>query len=451
MKIKLGSEQVQAIKFLLPLNYGIVKYGTGTGKSLIQIVLAYLLLQQKRVEKIILFSTKNSIIEVLEEFKKYSKNNPFLIKEVEDFKRFILGDYKVGIFQYNRILDLELEVIKEILKEKKVGVCFDEFHVFKNPESKLRGKFEELRPYFLLAYGFTATPVTRNLFDLYYLVEFLDLSVFESFRNFRNLYVETFWIKKGKTRFLRIKNYRNLDHLKKILERFLIEFSPQYKVSFKKQVVSSTRLQKYDKLVESILENGKKEGRVSKLWELQEIVDRDYEKVSKFINLIKENLFRGVFVFVSSFKTLDLLKKVLNVIGVSYRVISGKVNSEERVAVKEWFKDAGGKVLISTLAGGQSLNLQHTNYVLFYNIPFGMGYFKQVMGRVVRYYSKYKEFDVDFLCLGGTIDEYKYELVSASREINATLFQDGVLPVGETFSFNEEIIKRLRKRILWRR
>ena len=116
-------------------------------------------------------------------------------------------------------------------------------------------------------------------------------------------------------------------------------------------------------------------------------------------------------------------------------------------------EDPENKALIVTIAGGQSLNLQATRNIIFYNIPFGIGYFVQVMGRIVREFSMFSTCYVHFVALEDTIDQYKYDYIKMHQGDFDLIFKNKVSEnIKKKFDgFNAYILQRLRKQLLWKK
>ena len=88
-------------------------------------------------------------------------------------------------------------------------------------------------------------------------------------------------------------------------------------------------------------------------------------------------------VFTEFVPTQDMLRRFLTERGFSVVCLNGSMNMEERKRVQEAFaKDA--RILISTDAGGEGLNLQFCHVVVNYDIPWNPMRLEQRIGRVDR-------------------------------------------------------------------
>jgi len=87
----------------------------------------------------------------------------------------------------------------------------------------------------------------------------------------------------------------------------------------------------------------------------------------------------------------------------------GSMNTTERYETRENFKKTGG-IFIATEAGAESINLQHCNVLINYDIPWNPARIEQRIGRVQRL-GQEKEVLVSTFVLRGTLDETIYSRV----------------------------------------
>ena len=74
------------------------------------------------------------------------------------------------------------------------------------------------------------------------------------------------------------------------------------------------------------------------------------------------------------------------------------------------------------------------------------------MGRVARMFSKYEDvgFNVHFITVLDSIDEYSQILLSAKKEFEEELLSADTIPLKEEKSFNQNVLKKIRQHILWK-
>ena len=185
---------------------------------------------------------------------------------------------------------------------------------------------------------------------------------------------------------------------------------------------------------------------------LQHYLDNCELKKTILLKLVNQLKSRGVIIYSDYLDTVDVIQKTLEPLGVDIRSITGRLNAKNRKEVRNWFRSgAENKVLIITKAGGASLNLQSTNNLIFYDIPFSVGNFIQVVGRVARYFSAFKHYNIFFPIILDTLDDYKFSYVSSRKELIEDVLQNKCLPQGELESYNADLLQQIRGRTLWKR
>lgn len=198
-----------------------------------------------------------------------------------------------------------------------------------------------------------------------------------------------------------------------------------------------------------------------RLIELQYIVDRSFEKRAELYKLANKLKDKGFILYLTLYNTegknmsattLDYVKAVLDKVeGLEYRTYTGADFDDAKEANKKWFQqDAKGKCLIISQAGGASLNLQSTNEFVFYNIPWGFGAISQGLGRVVRYFSKFKTFNIHFILGEHTVDTYKHICFRMYADVIQKLMNNKLLSSAGIVNFNTQMKKELRNYLLWR-
>ena len=116
-----------------------------------------------------------------------------------------------------------------------------------------------------------------------------------------------------------------------------------------------------------------------------------------------------------------LLNKTRSITGVKQVLkVTGSINLKERERVEESI-DKGTVVLI-TSAGTESINLQKSNSMIFYDTPFSVLTFIQAVGRITRMDSKYSEQYIHIIEATGTIDSYKRLLINMNAGLIETIF-----------------------------
>jgi len=90
-----------------------------------------------------------------------------------------------------------------------------------------------------------------------------------------------------------------------------------------------------------------------------------------------------VLIFTEFVPTQQMLKEFLEARGISVVTLNGSMDMEERGAAQDAFRKSH-RVLVSTDAGGEGLNLQFAHVIINYDIPWNPMRLKQRIGRVDR-------------------------------------------------------------------
>jgi len=488
LKVKPSEAQERGAAFLLERDAGALFYATGSGKSVIQIMVAFAAIERGIVDKFVIVATVSSALEIKNDFKRHTDIVPFIIDSLEDVETFASDSGKsIGVVRYNKLMravSIEGKVLGGLSEQgnnalgklfngHKVGFSFDEVHTLKNPKASVTAFYRLLRGHMTLCFGVTATGVMSNIYDLYHILNFIKPGCLGSVSKFNSLYVdrELKLLPNGR-RIWEVLRLKNLEALEQATASVSLKYYPERDVEFIKIESELSNKEEYLKAAKGILEEIEKEKKAAhdaykrggdseftvkahsaRLVDLQYVVNRDEGKKQAFVNYMKDYVEQGVLVFCAFHDTVDIVSGILGECkGIEFLKITGLENDVKRKEAKEWFCSCPkNKVLIISKAGGQSLNLQATSNVLFFDIPFGAGSATQVFGRVVREYSEFKSFKIAFLVTKGTVDEYKYDLLSSNKELFMKIFRNEVMPESSKLgSYNKQVINSLKRDLLWK-
>lgn len=197
----------------------------------------------------------------------------------------------------------------------------------------------------------------------------------------------------------------------------------------------------------------------ARLADMQRVVDMSEEKRAELLKvlnspasdcdkLIKE---KGALIYTRLLEVAETLHEDITKAGMDCYLITSKQNQKKRDEVVRAFReDSTNKVVIISEAGGESVSLQATNEIIMYNVPRGPGRWAQILGRVARMFSKYEGFNVHFVTVEDTIDEYSLILLSAKKELEEELLSADTIPLKGEKSFNQMVLKKIRQGLLWR-
>lgn len=209
----------------------------------------------------------------------------------------------------------------------------------------------------------------------------------------------------------------------------------------------------------------------ARLAEMQKYVDMSEEKRNLLMSILKNGkcpdnpnetlLHRGVLVYVSFLDVIDQLDKDLTEAGIKHHIITGKTKTEKRGEVSRNFKEnPENSVVIISPACSESLNLNGTNILIMYSVGgsgvSSPGKYSQLLGRICRGFSprfnaeKGSKFYVIQCIVEGTCDEYAGILLSSRKELEEEILHTDTIPLKEVKSYNNEILKKIRKDMLWK-
>ena len=469
---------MKAVKFCTSRDASLVCFTTGSGKSLINIATG-LYLTNTKIDKFLIVVTASSIIELAGDFKKFTDGEPMFVKTVEDLEAFAKSDCNIGLVQYTwlnnfvefkesingRVYCKALPEVEKVLNLYVFGISYDEVHTLKNYKSKVSKAARALRKHIRCCYGFTATPLTRELLDVYYVAETIHPGWFSSYNSFCSKYLKTYKVGTIK----KIYGYKNLDKLNEELGGLMITYFPEKKINFVKHTCNLTKVDEYEQAAMGLFEKDEDVGTLddledgdegfeektfsARLVDLQYIVDEDPAKHEKFMSVINSSLSTGVIVYCAYHRSIAVVESILDSQGIEYMKITGAQNTKARQNAKDWFNNSPqNKVLILSKAGGQSLNLQACPTFVFYETPQNPASLLQALGRVVRIGSAYDEFFIHFIIVEDTVDQYKYDFVSQNKEVFEKVMNNNTLPKSDALSgYNTFIIDKLKKKYLWNR
>jgi hypothetical protein len=406
------------------------------------------------------------------------------IKNEDEFIDFMKSDLVFGILKYGVLKRIDPNLVNDYVSRYSTAMYFDEAHELKNEETvaqtHVRVYRENLEGLFLV----TATPVmssAKDLQGLFWLINPRLLGDEETFYKSFSKYRRVCFVKRGEKRHCRCGgtliyngsifkchkcgysyeprkqiqpiSYKNQDILAKLVAPYINSFFPPrdlryYKISAE---LSSGQSREYDNIAQAVLTNGE-EQHSARMINLQHYLDQCELKKNILRTLATKLKTQGMIIYTDYLDSLDIVENIVKETGLDTRSISGKLNAKKRKEVRNWFRSgAENKALIITKAGGASLNLQSTNNLIFYDIPFSVGNFIQVVGRVARYFSEFKHYNIFFPTITDTLDDYKFSYVSSRKDIIEDVLQNKCLPQGELDSYNADLLQQLRSRTLWKR
>ena len=168
----------------------------------------------------------------------------------------------------------------------------DEIHCIKSSKALITKIFNRLQPSFVRRYGFTAMTIMKNLYDLYYTVEFVVPRFFVGWKWFTDRYfvrqdkvIGYDYEKREPKTIKELVRYQNLGELRERLDQVMIRYYPNRKINHIERTVefSLDTLHEYQEEVKAVLED---KSPASCLPKLQQIVNRDANKQEAFKEIV---------------------------------------------------------------------------------------------------------------------------------------------------------------------
>lgn len=496
-KVKYEPKQYQkdAVTFALSRSNSIICGETGCGKTYMCILQALICLSQKKVTKVLQIVTKKSKLSFEADYMKLTdidiNNQIRVIYTREDLLDFIeTPELIIGVAQYELFKNISVADWQSLFRTHKTLVQLDEYHKAKTAMTELyipkngvtleekqvksftnlNSHLYSLRPDIAYFTGYTATPLTRNLDDLFWLATLAEPGIFkDSLLDFYNTYIvyNAYLIPIKSGSFLKRTNivkygYKNLDLLKSKLNNLVFNYFEPKNIKFHVRYYDPSEcFQEYRQAVQGVLDtyNERKindEGEAetknfsSRLTDAQYVLNNCYAKKECLLHTLKEAVPNGTLIYGNYYNTVGVIEYVLMNAFIPNKEISGRTTESQCKKVMKWFNDSPeNKAVVLTSAGSQSINLQSTNNFIFYDLPYTIGQWLQAIGRIIRLGSKYDEFNIYFILAKDTLDEYKFNYIGSNNETVRYIQGNPNLFDSEIKNPNTELLKQLRKKTLW--
>lgn len=179
--------------------------------------------------------------------------------------------------------------------------------------------------------------------------------------------------------------------------------------SMENQIVSFQDLRKEILVLSRLISLGKRIKQDTKALKLKETIES-----------LKKNGHNKIVIFTQFRTTQDYLVEVLNEYKVN--IFHGSLNAEQKEKEIEEFKNQG-EILICTEAGGEGRNLQFSNVLINYDLPWSPLKMEQRIGRIHRFGQKN-----DVLILNFSTKDTVAERVLSILENKIKIFEDSLGP-----------------------
>lgn len=484
LKTELWSEQQEAVEVLPTHPRMILADSTGLGKTLSVLASFIKLYEDNPLRKMVIFCNKSSLATWKTDIPKHLQGLDYLLLDSDIDKNpnvvRILNEPapQITVISYSALVRKLKPYVQKIYQTgNPVVLILEEAHYCKNDKSQ---RVDAVRPFVNLSefcIAMTAQPIVNHYLDAWGLFDLLVPGLLGTEAQFKKKYCIYEWITyswvKGKkvprkNPYPKFKGYQNEAELKAKITPYILKRVKDYNVQFHVIPVEFTREEDamYTQSARGILTAEYKEF-VGRLPELQLITDNaitsdlELNRVKKLSSKEKV-LFKGlieqvqndkeaVIVFSAFKKVLDRLQFLIEAsrleFGKLYR-LDGETPAGERTRITEEF--GPGDILLVSPAGRESLNLQQSHILWSYNLPFSLGDFVQLIGRIARNDSKFTQFDVYMPVVKNSIDEYKVRsLLYKSREFTKIMAGEAAMPTS-WHKITRTKLETMRRKLLWR-
>lgn len=471
----LTQEQNEVIDFMIKREAACCCAQTGIGKTLTMSTAAIHLLNEYNDLHFIIICPQKA----LKAFRRELGRLQFPYNELSSSNKSFSTGKRITIITHSMLEKYTNEIV--FLRAKyKLGCIVDEIHAAQDPDSKFYKTMMAIRKLFAIFWGATATPLKNDITGLFWMVHLVSPGYLGSWQAFKSLYLITKVnnirqkiVRGGKPIYIdrkveEIIGYRNLNNLTEKLNQIIVIRQLQYNLMFHYEKVKLTAEEEHFYLMAGKGLFMKEETRdvwAARLHQLQRIIDNvheDHVTKSNKLSSKEKCLMKVVMELMKTqepiliyFDYKDALERIKYILGETSKYlgikqvleVSGEISQKQREKVEEQIDK--GTIVLVTQAGTESINLQRANTVVFYDIPFAVQTFIQMVGRVTRMDSKYDHQDIYFIEAEGTSDTYRRILLQMNGQLIAQIFgKVNTLPLQMTF-IDKKRSKQLRDALLW--
>lgn len=375
----------------------------------------------------------------------------------------------------NTCMEKAIPKIAELSTQFKLLGIVDEAHQgLQAPSTKFYKQMLMVRKVFCILYYTTATTCKNNIMGMYYMLSLLNPQILGPIEWFRSRYLimESRQItqttkdkRKVKRRVQEIVGYKNIEELQSKLDNYIIVRQKQYNLKF---TYHRTQPNEFETRAYLQASGGHLSEKAKDFWSVRlrditfvvDNIHEDYEK-EKISN--KERLFLKVFldnmkkgrptiIYCEYVSVLERIVYLINAFKKDLKVedilvIKGGVSLAKRKQIEKEISVT--KPCIITSAGGESINLQRANSIIFYDLPYDIAQIIQVIGRITRTDTKHAEQYIEILELFGTTDTYKRLCMEKNMKLIESLFgKMNTLPY-TTYDNDQKFMSTLRRALLW--
>ena len=459
-------------------------WSTGTGKSVLGVVLAADAIDAGRADRVIVFSPRHLLPEWSARFANFTSLTVGVVRSgMTPAKRkdFYESDQsQVWIIGHEKVRTNDYDLIVKALRGKRCVVIYDEIQKLRNRRSAIHKQTAKLlkalgKP---PVYALTATPVEKSPDDFYNLWRILDSSIFGLVKDFERDFT---YMDGAKDAWGRYIGYQNIQEMRVRTSPFIhsvdkndpeiAKFFPS-KHEIKIQLELSDRDQRlYGRIVALARDEFGRTGDHTVLLlalnalrgicimpeaQYASLVSSDHpfshkmaevlegvrpaatSKVDALIQLFDEIVEAGEKVIVFCRLTNNGLIPLAEHLGRFQPLLyhGGMTAAAQELVIESFKNDPGRQVLLMSDAGKEGLNLKVARYVIHFDTPFLWTHYVQRSDRVHRIDSAEDSVTIYRFETLGTVEERIEQTMSERRQMSATLglggeFEDGAEVVAQ--------------------
>jgi SNF2 family DNA or RNA helicase len=454
MKTTLYPYQEEGIRFSVFKKAAIIADEMGLGKTLQAIAVALLKKELFGFTKVLIVSPSSLKNQWKQEIEKFTDASAVIISGNRSKRQKIYTESST----FFKITNYEalLRDILTVSSWKPDFVILDEAQRIKNFETKTHRAIQSIPHNHSLV--ITGTPLENKLEDLYSIVQFSDPTLFTPLWAFAANHFNLSKTKKNK-----VLGYKNLDTVYEKLQPLLIrrkkedvfdnlpdkiENNYYIDLSEKQEEIHQGYMTSLFQIINKKVLTPMDIKRLQKiLLAMRMVCDSTYlidketnispklvELVSILKDIVVENR-RKVVIF-SEWTTMTyLIGNALSELGIDFVEFTGKVPVDKRqLLIDEFRENPECMVFLSTDAGGVGLNLQSTDCIINFELPWNPAKLNQRIGRVHRIGQQSEKINIINLITKNSIEEKVYAGINLKQE----LFDAALEGTGDAVDISQE-------------
>lgn len=437
LRTSLYPYQDEGVRFSVFKKAAIIADEMGLGKTIQAIAVALLKKELFGFTKVLIVSPSSLKSQWKQEIEKFTDASAIIISGPRAKRHRMY--FESGAFFKITNYEAVLRDILAISRWHPDFVILDEAQRIKNFETKTHQAIQSIPHQHSLV--ITGTPLENKLEDLYSIVQFSDPTLLTPLWAFAANHFNLSKTKKNK-----VLGYKNLDTVydkiqpllirrkkedvidnlpEKIENNFYIDLSPEQEeihqgyLSGVLQIANKKVLTPLDiKRLQQLLTS------MRMVCDSTYLVDKETNispKLVELVSILKEVVLenRRKLIIFSEWTTMTyLIGKALSELCIDFVEFTGKVQVEKRqLLIEEFRNNPDCMVFLSTDAGGVGLNLQNTDCMINFELPWNPARLNQRIGRIHRIGQKSSKINVINLITKNSIEEKVYAGINLKQEL----------------------------------